>query len=139
MKFIKDIGRFTDLKSAVILGGDSMDGQFAAIHGNPDIIVATPGRFLHVCVEMDLKLNNIEYVVFDEADRLFEMGFGEQLTSIVDKLPDTRQTLLFSATLPKLLVEFAKAGLNDPILIRYVFYHEFCCFHQNLIYFYISD
>lgn len=69
LKFIKELGKFTDLKAAVILGGDSMDSQFDLIHGNPDIIVATPGRFLHVCVEMDLHLNNIEYVVFDEADR----------------------------------------------------------------------
>ncbi|XP_008198552.1 ATP-dependent RNA helicase DDX54 [Tribolium castaneum] len=118
LKFIKELGRFTGLKSAVILGGDSMDDQFSAIHGNPDIIVATPGRFLHVCIEMELKLNSVEYVVFDEADRLFEMGLGEQLTEIVNRLPDARQTVLFSATLPKVLVEFAKAGLNDPVLLR---------------------
>lgn len=95
-----------------------MDDQFSAIHGNPDIIVATPGRFLHVCVEMNLKLNSIQYVVFDEADRLFEMGLGEQLGLIIERLPDNRQTVLFSATLPKVLVEFAKAGLSDPTLIR---------------------
>nr|XP_023017464.1 ATP-dependent RNA helicase DDX54 [Leptinotarsa decemlineata] len=118
LKFIKEIGRFMGLKASVILGGDSMDNQFSAIHGNPDIIVATPGRFLHVCVEMDLKLNSVEYVVFDEADRLFEMGLGEQLTDIIGRLPDTRQTVLFSATLPKVLVEFAKAGLSDPVLMR---------------------
>lgn len=118
LRFVKDLGRFTDLKAAVVLGGDSMDDQFSALHGNPDIIVATPGRFLHVCVEMELKLNSIEYVVFDEADRLFEMGFGEQLSDIFNRLPDHRQTVLFSATLPKVLVEFAKAGLSDPVLIR---------------------
>ncbi|XP_046617895.1 ATP-dependent RNA helicase DDX54 [Neodiprion virginianus] len=118
LKFIKELGRFTGLKAAVILGGDSMDNQFSALHGNPDIIVATPGRFLHICVEMDLKLNSIEYIVFDEADRLFEMGFGEQLHEIVNRLPTSRQTLLFSATLPKVLVEFAKAGLSDPVLLR---------------------
>lgn len=50
--------------------------------------------------------------------RLFEMGFSEQLTEILQRLPENRQTLLFSATLPKVLVQFAKAGLNDPILIR---------------------
>lgn len=118
LKFIKELGKFTDLKAAVILGGDSMENQFSAIHGNPDILVATPGRFLHICIEMDLQLNNIEYVVFDEADRLFEMGFGEQITEITNRLPESRQTLLFSATLPKLLVDFAKAGLTDPILLR---------------------
>ncbi|XP_033190645.1 ATP-dependent RNA helicase DDX54 isoform X1 [Bombus vancouverensis nearcticus] len=118
LKFIKELGKFTDLKAAVILGGDSMENQFSAIHGNPDILVATPGRFLHICIEMDLQLNNIEYVVFDEADRLFEMGFGEQITEITNRLPESRQTLLFSATLPKLLVDFAKAGLTDPVLLR---------------------
>ncbi|XP_071451476.1 ATP-dependent RNA helicase DDX54 [Hetaerina americana] len=117
-RFIKELGRFLDLKSTVILGGDSMDTQFDALHGNPDIIVATPGRFLHICVEMDLKLDAMEYVVFDEADRLFEMGFGEQLHETLARLPDSRQTLLFSATLPKMLVEFARAGLSDPVLLR---------------------
>lgn len=59
-----------------------------------------------------------ELIVFDEADRLFELGFGEQLQEIVARLPSSRQTLLFSATLPKMLVEFARAGLSDPMLIR---------------------
>uniref|UniRef100_A0A3Q4GDU7 DEAD (Asp-Glu-Ala-Asp) box polypeptide 54 n=1 Tax=Neolamprologus brichardi TaxID=32507 RepID=A0A3Q4GDU7_NEOBR len=73
-------------------------------------IIGTPGRLMHVVMEMNLKLHSVEYVVFDEADRLFEMGFAEQLQEIIRRLPDTRQTLLFSATLPKLLVEFARAG-----------------------------
>ncbi|TSL28178.1 ATP-dependent RNA helicase DDX54 [Bagarius yarrelli] len=118
MKFTKELGRFTGLKTALILGGDSMDDQFAALHENPDIIIGTPGRLMHVIMEMNLKLQNVEYVVFDEADRLFEMGFTEQLQEIIRRLPETRQTLLFSATLPKLLVEFARAGLTDPVLVR---------------------
>lgn len=51
--------------------------------------------------------------------RLFEMGFSEQLTEIIRRLPETRQTLLFSATLPKVLIQFAKAGLTNPVLVRY--------------------
>lgn len=117
-RFIKDIGKFTDLKSILVLGGDSMDQQFSAIHTSPDVIVATPGRFLHLCVEMDLKLNSIEYCVCDEADRLFEMGFGEQLNETLNRLPANKQMVMFSATLPKLLVDFARAGLSDPVLIR---------------------
>ncbi|XP_055621894.1 ATP-dependent RNA helicase DDX54-like [Toxorhynchites rutilus septentrionalis] len=117
-KFIKQLGKFLDLKAILVLGGDSMDSQFAAIHTLPDIIVATPGRFLHLCVEMDLKLTSIQYCVFDEADRLFEMGFEEQLTDTLRRLPEARQMVLFSATLPKLMVEFAKAGLREPTLIR---------------------
>ncbi|KAK7066964.1 ATP-dependent RNA helicase ddx54 [Halocaridina rubra] len=118
LKFTKELGCFMNLRAAVILGGDSMDGQFYAIHENPDILIATPGRLAHLIVEMSLKLNNVKYVVFDEADRLFEMGFAEQMNSIMKCIPEERQTLLFSATLPKMLVNFARAGLNDPVLVR---------------------
>ncbi|XP_062410064.1 ATP-dependent RNA helicase DDX54 [Sardina pilchardus] len=118
MKFTRELGKYAGFKTALILGGDSMEEQFAALHENPDIIIGTPGRLMHVVMEMNLKLQNMEYVVFDEADRLFEMGFADQLQEIIRRLPDTRQTLLFSATLPKLLVEFARAGLTDPVLVR---------------------
>uniref|UniRef100_A0A8C5LTS7 RNA helicase n=1 Tax=Leptobrachium leishanense TaxID=445787 RepID=A0A8C5LTS7_9ANUR len=118
LKFCKELGKFTGLKTALILGGDRMEDQFAALHENPDIIIATPGRLMHVAVEMNLKLRSVEYVVFDEADRLFEMGFAEQLQEIIARLPEARQTLLFSATLPKMLLEFARAGLTEPVLIR---------------------
>lgn len=83
--------------------------------------MATPGRLLHIVVEMNLKLNTIQYLVFDEADRLFEMGFAEQLQEILRRVPDSRQTMLFSATLPKMLVDFAKAGLSNPTLGNYKF------------------
>jgi ATP-dependent RNA helicase DDX54/DBP10 len=73
---------------------------------------------LHLIVEMNLELKSVQYVVFDEADRLFEMGFETALTEIILRLSPTRQTLLFSATLPKSLVEFAKAGLQTPKLVR---------------------
>ncbi|XP_013190195.2 ATP-dependent RNA helicase DDX54 [Amyelois transitella] len=119
LKFVRELGKFTGLSSAAILGGESIEQQFSVMSGTaPDIVVATPGRFLHICIEMSLKLDNINTIVFDEADRLFELGFGEQLREIVARLPSSRQTLLFSATLPKMLVEFARAGLSDPMLIR---------------------
>jgi len=69
-------------------------------------------------VEMNLDLRSVLYVVFDEADRLFEMGFETALTEIIHRFPTSRQTLLFSATLPKSLVDFAKAGLQNPKLVR---------------------
>uniref|UniRef100_A0A8C5CXX0 RNA helicase n=1 Tax=Gadus morhua TaxID=8049 RepID=A0A8C5CXX0_GADMO len=116
MKFTKEVpGLCTN---PFLLDVFSMDDQFAALHENPDIIIGTPGRLMHVIQQMNLKLQSVEYVVFDEADRLFEMGFAEQLTEIIRRLPDNRQSLLFSATLPKLLVEFARAGLTEPVLIR---------------------
>jgi len=84
----------------------------------PPSIIATPGRLLHLAIEMNLDLRSVQYVVFDEADRLFEMGFETALTDIIHRLPPSRQTLLFSATLPKSLVDFAKAGLQNPKLVR---------------------
>ena len=118
LKVVKELGRGTDLKCVLLVGGDSLEEQFSLMAGNPDIVIATPGRFLHLKVEMALDLSSIRYVVFDEADRLFEMGFAAQLTEILYALPPARQTLLFSATLPKSLVEFARAGLQEPSLVR---------------------
>lgn len=127
------------LRWGLIVGGDSLDEQFSMIASNPDVcvppplflvhrrlsgvprmhsIIATPGRLLHLAVEMNLSLRSVLYIVFDEADRLFDLGFSVQLHDILSRLPPTRQTLLFSATLPKSLVEFAKAGLQDPKLVR---------------------
>lgn len=117
-KFTRDLGKYTDLRCACLVGGDSMDDQFSQLTSNPDIVIATPGRMLHMIMQMDLSLKLVEYVVFDEADRLFEMGLLETINEIMHKLPSGRQTVLFSATLPKNLVEFAKAGLVDPLLIR---------------------
>jgi ATP-dependent RNA helicase DDX54/DBP10 len=129
--------RSQGLRWGLVVGGEGMDEQFEMISSNPDMsvasslpcvpdlmsfilgrIIATPGRLLHLAVEMNLDLRSVQYVVFDEADRLFEMGFETALTEIIHRLPTTRQTLLFSATLPKSLVEFAKAGLQSPKLVR---------------------
>jgi len=66
----------------------------------------------------DFRLDGVEFIVFDEADRLFEMGFAEQLRGLLLAVPEQRQCLLFSATMPKALVHFARAGLRDPQLVR---------------------
>ncbi|POS84511.1 ATP-dependent RNA helicase dbp10 [Erysiphe pulchra] len=118
LKVVKEFSRGTDLKCVLLVGGDSLEDQFRFMAANPDIIIATPGRFLHLKIEMSLDLSSVKYVVFDEADRLFEMGFSTQLNEILHALSSSRQTLLFSATLPRSLVEFAKAGLQEPSLVR---------------------
>ncbi|KAF0685566.1 Aste57867_22574 [Aphanomyces stellatus] len=119
IKFAKSLAKYTSLKACLIVGGDSMEQQFEMIASNPDIIVATPGRLMHLLQEIpEFNLQAIEYVCFDEADRIFEMGFAEQLHEILSNMPASRQTLLFSATLPKALVQFARAGLTEPELIR---------------------
>ncbi|KAA1473930.1 DEAD-domain-containing protein [Dentipellis sp. KUC8613] len=114
----EDGKRGQSLRWGLVVGGEGLDEQFEMISSNPDIIIATPGRLLHLAVEMNLDLRSVQYVVFDEADRLFEMGFETALTEIVHRLPANRQTLLFSATLPRSLVDFAKAGLQNPKLVR---------------------
>ncbi|KAL2503649.1 putative DEAD-box ATP-dependent RNA helicase 29 [Abeliophyllum distichum] len=119
LKFTKELGRFTDLRVSLLVGGDSMESQFEELAQNPDVIIATPGRLMHHLAEVDdMSLRSVEYVVFDEADCLFSMGFAEQLHKILTQLSENRQTLLFSATLPSALAEFAKAGLRDPQLVR---------------------
>ncbi|XP_028806116.1 putative DEAD-box ATP-dependent RNA helicase 29 isoform X3 [Neltuma alba] len=119
LKFTKELGHFTDLRVSLLVGGDSMESQFEELAQNPDIIIATPGRLMHHLSEVDdMSLRTVEYVVFDEADCLFGMGFAQQLHQILTQLGENRQTLLFSATLPSALAEFAKAGLRDPQLIR---------------------
>eukprot|EP00889_Picochlorum_renovo_P007309 jgi/Picre1/34339/NNA_001811.t1 len=118
-KVVQDLGRHMDLRTAVLVGGDSMEAQFTELAASPDIIVATPGRLVHHLAEVDaFNLKAVELVIFDEADRLFEMGFAEQLAEILSGMSNARQTLLFSATMPRILAEFARAGLKDPELIR---------------------
>ncbi|KAH6785812.1 hypothetical protein C2S51_038267 [Perilla frutescens var. frutescens] len=118
-KFTKELGRYTGLRASLLVGGDSMESQFEELAQHPDIIIATPGRLMHHLEEVDdMSLRTVEYVVFDEADCLFSMGFAEQLHKILAQLSENRQTLLFSATLPSALAEFAKAGLRDPQLVR---------------------
>lgn len=103
-----------------INGGESMEKQFALLSSHPDVIVATPGRLSHHLSEIpDFHLRQCEVVVFDEADRLFEMGFAMQLRQICSTMPEHRQTMLFSATMPKALVEFTKTGMmHDPTVVR---------------------
>lgn len=119
-KFVKEFSRYTNLVSKLIIGGESIGKDFETITSSPDILVATPGRLAHVLVEMKSKLEGAEIVVFDEADRLFEPGFKEleQVNEICNRLPDSRQTLLFSATMPQKLADFAKLDLKDPLFVR---------------------
>eukprot|EP00242_Pyramimonas_sp_CCMP2087_P000732 CAMPEP_0198231346 /NCGR_PEP_ID=MMETSP1445-20131203/115152_1 /TAXON_ID=36898 /ORGANISM="Pyramimonas sp., Strain CCMP2087" /LENGTH=830 /DNA_ID=CAMNT_0043911955 /DNA_START=63 /DNA_END=2550 /DNA_ORIENTATION=- len=117
--FAKAISKYMNLQLAVLVGGDSMEMQFDQLASNPDVIIATPGRLMHHLQEVEgFSLRTVQMVVFDEADRLFEMGFAEQLRQIMKAIPENRQTMLVSATMPSLLAEFARAGLHDPQVVR---------------------
>ena len=118
-KVVRELSRGSDLRTAALVGGDAMEAQFAELAANPDVIVATPGRLLHHLEEVEgMSLSSVEYVVFDEADRLFEMGFADQVKDILSRLREGRQVLLFSATLPRSLADFASAGLAQPQVVR---------------------
>nr|WCZ58550.1 ATP-dependent RNA helicase [Andalucia godoyi] len=117
--FAKAIAKHTDLRFSCIVGGDSMEEQYLALASNPDVLIATPGRLMHHLDETDMSLKLVQMVVFDEADRLFEMGFAAQISSIMSRIPaEQRQTLLFSATMPSMLMDFTKAGLKRPAIVR---------------------
>jgi len=99
----------SSLTAVGIHGSESMEKQFGLLASSPDILVATPGRLAHLLQEIpDLNLAKCTTCILDEADRLLEMGFGQQLTAIVRGLPEAVQHVLLSATLPKQLVEFTK-------------------------------
>lgn len=98
-KQAKDLAQFTSIKTALIIGGADYKYQQAIFRDNPEIIIATPGRMLEHCEKQGADLNDLEYLVIDEADKMFEMGFSDDVQAIAGYCSPQRQTLLFSATL----------------------------------------
>mmetsp|Transcript_43760 Transcript_43760/g.103391 ORF Transcript_43760/g.103391 Transcript_43760/m.103391 type:complete len:885 (+) Transcript_43760:96-2750(+) len=117
-KFFRQLAKFSDLRVCLLVGGQAMETQFEHLAANPDVIIATPGRLTHHMTEADLSLSRVQMLVFDEADRLFELGFAEQLQKVLESTPVSRQCLLFSATLPAQLVSFSRAGVKNPVFVR---------------------
>ncbi|WP_312313431.1 DEAD/DEAH box helicase [Empedobacter brevis] len=102
------------LKSLAIFGGVSQNKQVGSIKNGVDILIATPGRLLDLMSQGIIKLNQIEILVLDEADRMLDMGFVNDIKKILKKVPEERQTLFFSATMPKSIRKFANTILNHP-------------------------
>lgn len=111
-------GAKLNLKYAVIFGGVGENPQIQKLKGGLDIVVATPGRLLDLVNQGYIKFNELEIFVLDEADRMLDMGFIIDVKTIIAKLPKTRQTLLFSATMPEAISYLAKTILNDPIKVE---------------------
>lgn len=109
-----ELARFTNLKGAAVYGGVSMGPQQNAFRKGYDVIVATPGRLLDHFQYSYAKLQNLEFLVIDEADRMLDMGFLPDIKRILKQLPTKRQTLLFSATLPGPIVQLANEMLHNP-------------------------
>ena len=112
-------GKYTGLKSTVIYGGVSQNPQVKKLTQGVDIVVATPGRLIDLMEQGYIKLSQVKILILDEGDRMLDMGFIDDIRYIVKKTAQKgRQTLLFSATIPREVKELAKAILNNPIEIN---------------------
>ena len=115
---IKLYAQYTQLRSAVVFGGMDMKPQTAELKRGVEVLVATPGRLLDHIEAKNAVLNQVEYVVLDEADRMLDIGFLPDLQRILSHLPKQRTTLLFSATFSPEIKRLAGSYLQDPVVIE---------------------
>jgi ATP-dependent RNA helicase RhlE len=115
---IEAYGRYLPFRHKVIFGGVPQHSQVQAIRSGIDIIVATPGRLLDLMQQRVLTLNDIQYFILDEADRMLDMGFIHDVRRIISKLPAKRQTLFFSATMPPEIKSLSNILLTDPVKVE---------------------
>ncbi len=114
----RNYGHNLGLNMALLYGGVKYGKQLDQLGAGPDIVVATPGRLIDHIGQGNLNLKNIEILILDEVDRMLDMGFIEDVTKIIQKTPRTRQTLLFSATIPDSVRRLADWALKDPAVIK---------------------
>ena len=107
-------GKYTNLSKALLVGGVSMDKQVKLLERGVDVLIATPGRLLDLFERGQILLNDIKILVIDEADRMMDMGFIPDIEKIVSLVPFTRQTLLFSATMPPEIKKLTEKFLSNP-------------------------
>ena len=115
---VKTYGKYLPLRSAVVYGGISIRAQIQTLRQGVDIVVATPGRLLDLVEQKTVDLSQIEILVLDECDRMLDMGFIRDIRRILTKLPEKRQTLMFSATVSKTIEQLASTLLKSPTLIE---------------------
>jgi ATP-dependent RNA helicase RhlE len=108
----------TQLRITVAYGGVSINPQISALNKGVDILIATPGRLLDLIAKGNVELSQPRTIVFDEADRMLDMGFKDEIDQILSRLPNKRQTLLFSATFDDAIFKLSKTLLNNPVLIE---------------------
>ncbi len=107
-------GRYTNIRHTVIFGGVKQGNQTQALQRGVEVLVATPGRLLDLMQQGFIKLDQIQYFVLDEADRMLDMGFIHDIRKIIDKLPRRRQSLFFSATMPADIITLSRKILGNP-------------------------
>ena len=115
---IENYAKHLDIRSMVMFGGVSQRPQEKILRRGVDILVATPGRLLDLIGQGLVSLGDVEFLVFDEADRMLDMGFIRDIRKILQHVPEQRQSLLFSATMPREIVELSKDMLHDPVHIE---------------------
>ena len=115
---VRTYGKYVPLRSTVVFGGVSINPQMMKLRGGVDILVATPGRLLDLVQQNAVKLNELEVLVLDEADRMLDMGFIHDIKKVLALLPQKRQNLLFSATFSDEIKALADKLLNHPTLIE---------------------
>lgn len=111
-------GKYSSLKQAVVFGGVSIGNQISALKKGVDILIATPGRLLDLVNQKAVSLSQIEIFVLDEADRMLDMGFINDVKKIITKIPEKRQTLFFSATMPQEITGLANGILTNPLKVE---------------------
>ena len=111
------LSRYLPLRTAVIYGGVDYEPQIRALQEKVDVLVATPGRLLDHMRRRTAKLTDLEVLILDEADRMLDMGFADEIKDILKRLPKNRQTMLFSATMQPTLKNLAQAALTEPVSI----------------------
>lgn len=112
------IGTPLGIRTAVLVGGESIGRQIRALYKNPQIVIGTPGRIIDHLEQKTVSLKSIAMLVLDEADRMLDMGFAPQLKRILSAVPRERQTMLFSATMPQDIVVIAKANMKLPLRVE---------------------
>jgi len=112
------IGRPFGVRTAVLIGGESMMRQQRALRSDPHIIIVTPGRLIDFLQHKQIRLDNVGILILDEADRMLDMGFAPQLKQILATIPEDRQTMLFSATMPPEITKIASTYMKLPVRVE---------------------
>lgn len=115
---IKMIGEKLGLRTAILIGGEPISKQIAALRRRPHIIIATPGRLIDCLERRLIDLSDVKILVLDEADRMLDMGFAPQIERIVKAVPRSRQTMLFSATMPSGIMRIASRHMSLPVRVE---------------------
>ena len=115
---LRKIATAFGLKTAVLIGGDSMGKQLQTLKSNPRIIVGTPGRLIDHMEQRTISFHDAHILVLDEADRMLDMGFGPQIQKLLKQVPHDRQTMLFSATMPESIMNIARSYMKLPVRVE---------------------